>query len=233
MFVLLSGEGPTDIGVSNGELGPMAKLIFKFAEDYLNYSLGDTDQFNIIHKADLAEEAKNLKQISLRGKKTQVETRYFYNNARALAEIAKKAYANHPNLLLILFRDADGTHNDGRGMWQDKWNSMLYGFKIAEVNTGIPMLPMPKSEAWLLCALREQGQNCEKLERESGNDDSPNSLKLQLREHLGEAATRELLNQKVDDGEIDIGQIDMPSFNKFKARFAEVLQRYGLRNLRT
>jgi len=42
------------------------------------------------------------------------------------------------------------------------------------------------------------------IEEESGNDNSPNSLKKQLDSHLGERCTQKLLNEKIDGEEIDI-----------------------------
>jgi hypothetical protein len=128
-----------------------------------------------------------------------------------------------------LFRDADGTVSSGKGKWQDKWQSVLDGFETEGMLNGIPMIPKPKSEAWILCALREKYQNCKKLERESGNDSSPNSLKKQLAKYLGEDATRELVNKKVDEGQIDIEQIvDMPSLTKFKDQLDKVLDNLKL-----
>jgi hypothetical protein len=100
---------------------------------------------------------------------------------------------------------------------------MLDGFAVEGLTTGVPILPKPKSEAWWLCALRDGYQNCQQLEDESGNDASPNSLKSQIEECLGEPATRELLNDKIDAGEIEIDRIDMESLNKFKQRLNEVL----------
>jgi hypothetical protein len=123
-----------------------------------------------------------------------------------------------------LFRDADGTASSERGEWENKRQSMLSGFEVEEISIGVPMIPKPKSEAWILCALRNDYQNCNQLENESGNDDSPNSLKKQLEQHLGEPATRELLNDKIDQDELDISKIvDMPSFTVFKNRLDEVL----------
>ena len=76
----------------------------------------------------------------------------------------------------------------------------------------------------MLCALRNKYQHCAIIEEESGNDNSPNSLKKQLELHLGERCTRKLLNEKIDCGEIDIHRIvDMPSLNKFKDRLDDVL----------
>ncbi len=86
------------------------------------------------------------------------------------------------------------------------------------------MLPKPKSEAWVLCALQNKYQNCARLENESGNDASPNALKKQLEAHLGQPCSQELLNGKIDSGEIDINQIvDMPSLTEFKDRLDTVL----------
>lgn len=228
MFLVLSGEGQTDIGVNNEEIGPLTMLTDQLISDYLNYSLVATEQFFIEQKSELVKKAKSLKPLTKRGKKQGQETRYFYKNARALAEIAKEKYAQHEHIILILFRDADGSQSAGRGHWQDKWNSMLNGFQAGGMTTGVPMLAMPKSEAWILCALRQQYQDCAKLEKESGSDNSPNSLKSQLTSYLGEEATRDLLNDKVNDGEIDFRQIDMPSMEKFKSRLQDVLENYGL-----
>jgi hypothetical protein len=106
--------------------------------------------------------------------------------------------------------------------------SILTGFEAEKISTGVPMIPKPKSEAWILCALRNKYQYCAKLENESGNDDSPNSLKQQLEDHLGESGSRILLNDKIDDGEIDIDRItDMPSINAFKDRLNKVLELLG------
>jgi len=50
--------------------------------------------------------------------------------------------------------------------------------KELDDDRGVAMIPKPKSEAWLLCALKNKPyESCEKLEDRSGNDDSPNSLK--------------------------------------------------------
>ena len=54
------------------------------------------------------------------------------------------------------------------------------------------MIPKPKSEAWLICALkRDPYQVCERLEARSGNDQSPNSLKRELEQLLGIKPSRE------------------------------------------
>lgn len=50
-------------------------------------------------------------------------------------------------------------------MWTDKLESMKNGFKEADCILGVPMIPKPKSEAWLLCACKENAyQHCAALE---------------------------------------------------------------------
>ncbi len=241
MYLLFSGEGPTDMGRSNSgyeltegddfQVGPMAWFVDQWTERTQYLSHIEHYLCGFIPKAQLVEHAKNgsgksKKRMGLRGKKNQShETRYYYINARAMAEIAKaQAESRHDTVVAVLFRDGDGTQSAGRGEWSDKWQSMLDGFARENFESGVPMIPRPKSEAWLLCAVGNKYQHCERLEDESGNDKAQNPLKDQLDNALGEPASRELLAEKVLSREIDIDQIvDMPSLNRFKERLDEVL----------
>jgi hypothetical protein len=227
MFLILSGEGASDIGVSNLEIGPMTKLVDASITNQIGYSLIETKLFTIFSEQDLAKKAKEIKPRSKKGKRQPSETRYFYKNARALALLAhQKAQELGEDipLVVVLFRDADGTASSGRGEWADKWRSILDGFEAEGITTGVPMLPKPISEAWILCALGNNYQRCAKLENESGNPHSPKPLKKQLADHLGQPGSREVLNDKIDDGAIDLDKItDMPSITAFKERLHEVL----------
>ncbi|WP_373545431.1 hypothetical protein [Chamaesiphon sp.] len=229
MHLVLSGEGASDVGSdSPGErlrqrenIGPITKLVDLLIERRLGYSLVEYQALTLFSKAALVDRAKLMKPRSRKGKKQPSETRYFYNNARALALLAGELEVE--DRVVVLFRDGDGTGTSTRQEWAQKLQSMLDGFAVEELTTGVPILPKPKSEAWWLCALRDDYQNCQQLEDESGNDASPNSLKSQIEAYLGEPATHLLLNDKIDDGEIDIDRIDMDSLNKFKKRLNEVL----------
>jgi hypothetical protein len=233
MFLVLSGEGKTDIGEANDAIGPMTKLIDRYISPKLGYSLIDSSGlpsehrlYLIIPKPALSKKAKDFKALSRKGKKRLSETRYYYNNARALALLAaeESQRLNNTPVIAILFRDGDGTVSSERCEWDDKWQSMIDGFISEGFYNGVPMLPKPKSEAWILCALDRQYQNCAKLEDSSGNNRSPNALKNQLEQHLGEPGSQELLNDKVDRGEIDFQRItDMPSLTRFKERLDEVV----------
>ncbi len=226
MHLVLSGEGASDIGIDRENIGPITKLIDRAIEKRLGYSLVEYQALTLFSKAELAARAKQMKARSRKGKKLPSETRYFYNNARALALLAGELEAE--DLVVVLFRDGDGTVASERQEWAQKFQSMLDGFAVEGLTTGVPILPKPKSEAWWLCALRNGYRDCQPLEDESGNDASPNSLKSQIEAHLGEPATRKLLNNKIDDGGIDIDRIkDMPSMMTFKDRLKEVLDLLG------
>jgi hypothetical protein len=222
MHLVLSGEGASDVGSDLENIGPITKLVDRAIEKRLKYSLIEYQALTLFSKAELATRAKQMKARSRKGKKQPSETRYFYNNARALALLAAELEAE--DRVVILFRDGDGTVTSTRQEWAQKYRSMLDGFAVEGLTTGVPILPKPKSEAWWLCALRDDYQNCQQLEDESGNDASPNSLKSQIEACLGEPATRLLLNDEIDAGAIDIDRIkDMPSLTAFKDRLQEVL----------
>lgn len=233
MLVLVSGEGPTDCGTARTlnapcfgadfEIGPMSILIDQIAEKKLEYSLLDIGQFGFVSKNALIQQAKafkgNPKSISLPGYDQGRETGYYYSNARALARIAlhEQQQRNSP-VIAVLFRDADGTATSGRGERNAKRQSMDLGFKREGFETGVAMIPKPKSEAWFICALKQNPyQHCDTLEEtSSGNDRSPNNLKDQLQKILSRDINRELLVDLVKNRTVDFERINMPSFVEFK-----------------
>lgn len=224
MYLVVSGEGETDIGKSNEAIGPLSKLIDNFIEPYTQYSLLDAGMLEVVHETVITRISRDrniIKPLSRRGKKKEHETREFYSAARALAHVAKNADVQ-PSLA-VLFHDSDSNKWPD---YQTKRQSMLSGFEAQEFENGVPFVAQPKSEAWLLCALKNGYQNCVAFEARSGNDDSPKPLKGELEELLGEAATRETLNDLVDEGRIDLAQItDMKSMTDFQDSMKEVLGR--------
>ncbi len=230
MFFLFSGEGPTDLGhcVGHSEVcvgadythGPLALFVDRLVQSMHHYSPLESGKFGFASKSALTSRADKMKtprKIRLPGKKRSPETMYFYNNARALAKIAiEKQFELNDCVVVILFRDSDGPASAGRGLWQDKRNSMIAGFAREGFKRGVPMLPKPKSEAWLLCAVKNQYHHCDALEERSGNDNSPHSLKGELESQIGQTVTRNLLCRMITEDEIDCLLIRMPSFSVFK-----------------
>lgn len=237
MFFLLSGEGVTDMGAGKGAtticegedflVGPMATIVGKVVEAKHDYSIlggacGFISEGSVAHRAEELKAVK--KQLRLPGKKQAKETRYFFNNARILARFAREKAADlNDEVVAVLFRDSDGTASAGRGVWHDKRESMLDGFDEEGFDKGVPMIPKPKSEAWLICAWKNDPyRGCEALEERSGNDRSPHNLKKELEELLGEGVTPELLREKISQS-FDIDRIKMPSFKAFRDRLEEVI----------
>lgn len=240
MYVLLSGEGPSDLGqcelgldrceVENFQPGPMSWVVDHLVESFQGFDFSHVESgcVGFVSESYLAEnKAKRTKKLSLPGLDTKKETRYFYENARALAIAAKEKSAEiNDTVIAVLFRDSDGTASAGRGHWESKRQSILDGFEQEDFKEyGVAMIPKPKSEAWLLCAVKDNSyQHCQKLEDESGNDTSQRPLKDQLSEALQGDASTEQLNDMIRNHHIDVHRIDMPSFNVFKDNLKEVVK---------
>lgn len=242
MYFLLSGEGPGDIGVCNPSAdrcdragfseGPMAIIIDQLVETFQCYDMShlDTDRVSYVSEGYLSAHKlpPRKKAMSLRGKKRPAETKYYFENARSIAAAAKATSEEiADSVVAVLFRDADGTASAGRGNWIDKRNSMIEGFKAEDFDLGVPMVPKPKSEAWLLCATKVNPyQHCALLENESGNDDSGRiSLKDKLSASLNDNSGIGHINRQVVNRTIDALQIDMLSFNAFKEDLERAVKR--------
>jgi len=227
VHLVLSGEGNSDLGlfsVYNNEFigGSMYFIVDKLIEkehDFSYYSAKD-EMITFIPKVELTKLTRKLPPFT--GKKGLKGTAYFTNNAIALARIAKKrAKELNDEVVAILFRDSDGTLSTSKGMWEEKVASIENGFKIEKFDRGVAMVPKPKSEAWLICALQDTPyEHCHSLEERSGNDDSPNNLKDELKSF---GLSNDKINEMIHNGKIDIDKIDMPSFNYFTKRLRELL----------
>lgn len=239
MYFLFSGEGPTDLGVGTGgsvicegddyDCGPMAVVVDQIVESKHGYSLLDGECCGYVSEHHLSERAKELKaarkSLGLPGAKQPKETRYFFNNARILARIAgDKQHELGDDVVAVLFRDSDGTASAGRGLWDDKHNSMLHGFDEEGFGRGVPMLPKPKSEAWLIAGItgnvNHKGRS---LEDWSGNDRSPNSLKRELERMLDGYPSAGIQCEMVRNRQVDVERIQLPSFLAFKNRLGVVM----------
>lgn len=238
MKLLVSGEGATDIGTCNNAQGvctgdtfspgPMAIWLVRMLEQQLNYNLLSVPEaVNYVSETTLAQDAKRSgrRMQPTRGKDKQAETGWFYNNAEQLGIRAKRLSEVHQTpVMAVLFRDADGTRSAPGQLWQIKWESIVSGFKAAGFEFGVPMLPKPKSEAWLLCATKQSNHSHASLEAISGNDNSSNSAKMQLDETLGGHYSATEFATWCQSNPVDWSQLrTMPSFAAFISRFEEVV----------
>lgn len=237
MLLLLSGEGATDIGSSTQpgkricspgawKPGPMALLADQIFEQAAGFSALECSCAYFVPETTLTHVGKQLHHPILRGNNI-----YHKRGAQALACIALELAAKKTTapIIAIYFHDCDGTRSTSPTRWQDLYDSMngeRGGFHLMGLNTGVPMIPKPKSEAWLLCAVKEMPyQHCGALENESGNDNSPHALKMQLQSRLGGRNVCDIIHPL--EGEaclIEASRIDMPSFNKFKEDFKAALK---------
>lgn len=240
MFLLLSGEGKSDMGVCypaqeqcEGEqfkAGAMAVIVDQLVELSQGYEFSHLENGLvgfISEKGLIAEKPKTAKKsMRLRGQKRAAETQYYFANARALASFAKnKSEKINDKVVAVLFRDSDGTASAGRGDWSNKRASMIQGFAEEAFDFGVPMIPKPKSEAWLLCSLKDNPyQDCTQLEDITGNDKGQMPLKDQLSEQLNGQGSVDDINQMLRDKRIDIERIDMPSFSAFRNALDSVVK---------
>lgn len=240
MILVLSGEGPTDLGAcSNGQgqctdkdfaVGPITVLIDQILTIPLRFSLRDyPDRIYYIDETSLCQRAKTLpnRLKPTRSKKQGVETGYFHANAAALGAIAKELEeTTHDQAIAALFRDCDSTRSAKSGLWDAKHTSMANGFNYAQFERGVPILPKPTSEAWLLCAAQNQPyQNCQQLEELPGNQTSQNHPKKKLAAAFGRQKSRAELCEWLDDNPFDPERATaMPSFKAFHDRLIEVAE---------
>ncbi|MGL4594959.1 MAG: hypothetical protein ACRCUY_09550 [Thermoguttaceae bacterium] len=237
LLFLLSGEGSTDIGTTEtpeiiGDTfheGPLTHLIRQILP--VNESSECVFRFVsrkvLEHVGKTARESKKIRRRSKDGEKGNV---YFFFNAAYLGIVAlqKQKDENVP-VVAIFFKDSDGTRAKS-GDWQGKYDSVIAGFDAANFTRGVPMLAKPISEAWFLCAIyRKREPHPEEkfhsLEDTTFGDvnESKHQLKGELEKVLKEKPTRELLNDKIQNGEIDFQHINLPSFNQFKQRLEKVI----------
>jgi hypothetical protein len=231
--MIFSGEGSTDTGT--GEFpGPMLYLVDRIIENNrrYSYSILESQCYKFISRNQLNERAKTLstlpkipdkKPFVIRGKKRFTETGDFYSSARALATFALELETEHDLIIAIFFQDSDTIE---QREWQRKWDSIVNGFHAAHFDNGVPMLPKPVSEAWILCAIyRKENSdiNQDHLEDHRRGNQHDHALKYELEEAINEHPTRELLNEKIQSGEINVDDINLPSFNQFKERLTQVL----------
>jgi hypothetical protein len=238
MRVLLSGEGPTDLGCCTNaqgqcegddfKIGPMTVLLAQAAEPCLGYDLLTTPGcLMYVGESELCVVAKGIPRrlLPTRGKKHGAETGYFYSSAMALGMQALElgAQLNEP-VLAVLFRDSDGTRSSPSTLWANKIKSMRDGFALVECNAGVPMVPKPKSEVWLLCAAQPEVLNCEPLEDISGNDNAPNSAKDRLDAVFEKHKSGDELCDWLTEQPADMVRLQtMPSFEAFHEDLDRVL----------
>lgn len=228
MKFLLAGEGSSDLGTLSydGTLkkGAMTLLVDAIAEK--NHNM--TPEYQLVTERKLkALKKQDRRNIMGRG----IEHHPFeevYLSAQYLGQHAQTVFQDE-GAGVIFFKDSDGTNAAPRNLWESIVTAMQAGFENSGNKNCVPMVPRPKSEAWLLGYYqknlpRQSAYNhCERFEDLPGNDGSPNSAKELLKKALNTTGD---VYDLIDKNEIDAIQwerIDMPSFNLFRKRLENVL----------
>jgi len=267
MILLLSGEGQTDLGNApvSGACGdrfipgPIAKiaehLLLPFLQfEIFHYAKSKPETVHLVKVGFLSELCKKIPAgtpILIPEVKVPKGGGIYRKQAQVLGTYALElSNTQRDDVVVLFFRDADGTNASHRTEADEKRASIKNGFDMAGFRHGVPVVPKPKSEAWLLCWLNIQSREeerssgrkrggrlknattaiggCAGLEDLSGNDASPNSPKRKLEEYLEHAPSNDEMCGWITDGRVDPTKIDMPSFNAFKSRLEEVLTDIGL-----
>lgn len=242
MLLLLSGEGPSDlgrcampVGQCDGdafEAGPMAVLVDQIVQEVLCYSVLRDAPASLRYVSKqllgeaIGEQRQNKRMVSLTGKKRAEETGYFMKMAWAFGTLAQQIEAGEGDCAVaVFFRDSDGTHSVRDGDWAQKWASIEGGFIRARFERGVPMVPRPTSEAWLLCAARTVPyQNCGALEELPGNQESARHPKKELARVFGEEKSSQALREWLEEQSFDPDRaMEMGSYRAFRERLVEVL----------
>ncbi|MBA0432039.1 hypothetical protein D7Y53_19190 [Stenotrophomonas maltophilia] len=104
-------------------------------------------------------------------------------------------------------------------------NAIDSGFKAADYLYGVAMVPKPKQESWLLCALKDDPYvGCQPLEDESGNDDAPRALKAMLRDVVGFEPSVDEMCEWITTRRFDSSRVQMASFERFKESLTQAIR---------
>jgi len=216
MKIAIRAEGPTDIGVLayDGTLtkGPMLILLekldcYKELLSQLGFDEGlnidDFIQWEYIHKNKIKDSSVSRKKLVLRSKKDNGFSgiKGFYKNSEAFACIAKGRDAD----MAIFFVDTDKDFSEDRHI-QVNAGLSVHGYD----ETGVPMIPVKISEAWLMCCL-SQYQNC--ANHENATTDKTSNLYPKKVCDASGSTTHEIAEN------CDPNKISMPSFDRFRNDF--------------
>lgn len=226
MRFILAGEGPSDLGSKDDQGGFKKGAMTHIIDAIALKHHGRSPEYEYLADVEVQRlKKKNPRLLGNRGREAKPHTE-IYLSALCLGEEAKQKGGSWG---VIFFKDADGTRSASPNLWESKVKAMQSGFDSSGNSYGVPMVPRPKSEAWLLGyyqkGLPKQNayNHCERFEGMSGNDASPNSLKKLLQKALKtKGNVYDLITEK-EFHDIEWERIDMSSFNLFRKRLENVL----------
>ena len=234
MLVLLTGEGPTDIGTATDDklkapgewtIGPVSLLIRDYVADAFNLdNLSLNEHFWFAPKQYLTKLSKTIRPQILNRLSVSCSLEERKRTRALLAVALHLAEQQNDDVLPILFRDCDNALHarkrcdELRTNIQDasKFNTCVQQFVC-------PLIARPSSETWFVCALcyNYDEDKCKKLETSSSRSDKGKLFpKDILKNHLGNY-TAQTLCDLVCHKNIRPLDIHMPSIDMF---YADMLQ---------
>jgi len=222
MRFIVSGEGSSDVMGDETRQGPMRILL-----DVLS---GQTlDVMPVSQKSEHYIRLRKSISMVWKGPEGKAKSIGWYYDVRTLAQYAKKHH-KYP-YGLVWFHDCDD--NDHAEMYK----AACAGFETEKVKDyGVPMLPKPCSEAWLLAYFQDDAKtapytDCARFERLDGTSKkAPNSPKNVLARRCGYGDYNDMDKFWKEYGydvvkKIDWQCVNMPSFNHFKNDFLTVVHK--------
>lgn len=225
---VVSGEGPTDVGVTTDTPGPLMSAVRYVAETLV----GTEWQFEIVHKGALSTKSdkvlgKDKKSMRLRGAKKKIGFLvYLRGKATALARLAM----DDTGCGAILFCDCDYTRHEvtptmAKNYYQDVVRAIETGFREAnDFRLGVPMVPRPRSESWFLCHYQKVPYS-NTYEDLPANDEAERSGKHLLAKFFNCAVDECEIYSHVNPEEVAWGRVNAPSFVFFVRRLQNVAER--------
>ena len=215
---VVCGEGSTDLRYDafNGFDGPLAIAVRNLLDNWYSEEV----VMNMVSRSELSDANKNDKpkrKAYVRGAKNP------YPNTVSISAfsacLARKAVEHGDACGAILFEDMDFSSHENRDKYYRAMIAAMHsGFDSESFRMGVPMVPITRSESWMLCLIDKEAAQKSYYENLSGSDNSPNSGKKVLANML-DCAEREnysVIRDRVES--YDWNLLPAPSFIFFKNR---------------
>ena len=186
------------------------QLLPEWNLDHLEFSESN-EMITHISGNHLADLKKRERKFKLKPSK-RIKQGFVEYASRAATLLTLADFDNHQ--IAIYFHDSD------KSSAQSLSAAIHEGFKAADAQQaqGVAMVPQPTSEAWFICATKNNPyQHCEELETSlSGNDRAADhkAPKKVLSKNIGKECSTEVQKQLAE--EIDLESMSMPSFDQFR-----------------
>lgn len=228
MIFHVLGEGSSDFGSWN--VHTLKKGCMNYLLDWLwshHSPQGMPLPKQKLHSRDAISKT-DPRAIGSRGHHLPKQTRFAFMGAIALAHFAQ---AENETAGAVYFTDADHTRSEDKDIGEKLRDAIQQGFDFAAFGLGVPMVPNPNQEAWLLAYYQRYMpkqtayNHAERFEALAGNSRAKrqNNPKEQLSECLEKAGLDEREDEEEIVNRVDWNRVSMPSYDIFKRIFLNIV----------